>query len=115
MRCASKKVVAVNDVGKVINPKTAGSQVVGGVVMGIGMALMEEAVLDPHFHRYANDTFAEYHAPTNRDAPEIEAHFVGEPDTVLNPLGARGSGRDRDGRCVFGGHQTRSSTRRASA
>ncbi|OZC02077.1 xanthine dehydrogenase family protein molybdopterin-binding subunit [Rubricoccus marinus] len=87
-----EKVVAVNDVGKVINPKTAASQTIGGVVMGIGMALMEEAVLDPVYHRYANDSFAEYHVVTNRDAPEIEAHFVGEPDYKLNPLGARGVG-----------------------
>lgn len=87
-----ERVVAVNDIGRVINPKTAASQVIGGVVMGIGMALMEEAVLDPNFHRYANDTLAEYHVLTNRDAPEIEAHFVGEPDYVLNPLGARGVG-----------------------
>ncbi len=87
-----EKVVAVNDVGKVINPTTAASQTIGGVVMGIGMALMEEAILDPNFHRYANDTLAEYHALTNRDAPEIEAHFVGEPDYELNPLGARGVG-----------------------
>lgn len=89
---AVEKVVAVNDVGKVINPKTAASQTVGGVVMGIGMALMEEARFQPELHRYANDDFAEYHVPTNRDAPEIEAHFVGEPDTILNPLGARGVG-----------------------
>lgn len=87
-----EKVVAVNDVGKVVNPTTAASQVVGGVVMGLGMALMEEARLHPELHRYANDDFAEYHVPTNRDAPAIEAHFVGEPDFVLNPLGARGVG-----------------------
>ncbi len=87
-----EKVVAVNDVGKIINPKTAASQTIGGVVMGLGMALMEEAILDPTFHRYANNSLAEYHVITNRDTPEIEAHFVGEPDYDLNPLGARGVG-----------------------
>ncbi len=87
-----EKVVAVNDVGRIINPKMAASQTIGGVVMGLGMALMEEAILDPVFHRYANNSFAEYHVVTNRDTPEIEAHFVGEPDYDLNPLGARGVG-----------------------
>ena len=87
-----EKLVAVNDVGRIANPKTASSQVIGGLVMGLGQALMEEARLHPALHRYANDDLAEYHVPTNRDAPEIEAHFVGEPDYVLNPLGARGVG-----------------------
>ena len=87
-----ERVVAVTDVGRVINPQTARSQTIGGVVMGIGMALMEHAVVDQTFHRYANDSFSEYHVVTNRDAPEIEAHFVGDPDLKLNPLGARGIG-----------------------
>ncbi len=87
-----ERVVAVNDVGRVINPQTARSQTIGGVVMGIGMALMEHAVIDETYHRYANDSFAEYHVVTNRDAPLIEAHFVGDPDLELNPLGARGIG-----------------------
>ncbi len=87
-----EKVVAVNDVGRIINPKMAESQTIGGVVMGLGMALMEEAILDPVYHRYANNSLAEYHVVTNRDTPEIEAHFVGEPDYDLNPLGARGIG-----------------------
>ena len=87
-----ERIVAVTDVGRVVNPQTARSQTIGGVVMGIGMALMEHAVIDHAFSRYANDSFAEYHVVTNRDAPEIEAHFVGDPDLKLNPLGARGVG-----------------------
>ncbi len=84
--------VSVMDCGRVINPKTARSQILGGVVMGIGMALEEETVLDRVTGLPATRNLADYHVPVNADIPEIEVHFVGEPDFAFNPMGARGMG-----------------------
>ena len=86
------RVVSVVDVGKIINPKTAKSQTIGGVVGGIGMALQEHTYLDPRYGNYVNANLGEYHVPVNADIPEIEAIFCGEPDYHANPLGARGIG-----------------------
>jgi xanthine dehydrogenase YagR molybdenum-binding subunit len=72
--------------------KTARSQVLGGVVMGIGMALLEETSYDPQTGMPVNANLAEYHVPTNADIPPIEVYFVGEPDFAFNPIGARGMG-----------------------
>ena len=60
--------------------------------MGIGMALMEETEYDPKTGLPVNRNLAAYHVPTNADVPEIEVHFVGEPDFAFNPVGARGMG-----------------------
>ena len=87
-----KKVVTVADAGKIINEKTAGSQLMGGVVSGIGMALMEDAVLDHRFGRYVNNNLADYHVPVNADVPPIEALFIDKPDPVINPMGSKGLG-----------------------
>lgn len=78
--------------GKIINPKTARSQILGGNVWGIGMALEEESVLDHKFGRFVNHNLAEYHVPVNADVPEIEVIFVEEHDDIVNPLGAKGLG-----------------------
>jgi xanthine dehydrogenase YagR molybdenum-binding subunit len=78
--------------GRVINPKTARSQIVGGVVWGIGQALHEEALVDHNFGRIMNHNYAEYHIPVNADIHEIEVIFVEEKDEVVNPLGAKGLG-----------------------
>jgi xanthine dehydrogenase YagR molybdenum-binding subunit len=86
------KVVASADAGKIISPKTAESQMTGGVVGGIGMALMEEAVIDDRFGRLINNNFADYHVPVQADVPEIEVLFVNKPDPILNPIGAKGMG-----------------------
>ncbi len=86
------KIVATADAGKIISPKTARSQMIGGVVGGIGMALMEEAVIDNRFGKYINNNFADYHVPVQADVPEIEVAFVNKPDTILNPIGAKGMG-----------------------
>lgn len=86
------KVVTAADAGKIISPKTAESQIIGGVVGGIGMALMEEGVIDNRFGRWVNSNFADYHVPVHADIPEIQALFVNKPDPVLNPIGAKGMG-----------------------
>jgi xanthine dehydrogenase YagR molybdenum-binding subunit len=86
------KVVCVADSGKIISPKTARSQVVGGAIGGIGMALMEEAVIDHRYGRFVNNNFADYHVPVNADIPQIEALFVNKPDPYINPIGAKGMG-----------------------
>lgn len=78
--------------GRIINPKTARSQILGANVWGIGMALEEESVLDHKFGRFVNHNLAEYHIPVNADVPEIEVIFVEEHDPIVNPLGAKGLG-----------------------
>jgi xanthine dehydrogenase YagR molybdenum-binding subunit len=86
------KVVCVVDSGRIISPKTARSQIIGGAIMGIGMALMEEAVFDHRYGRIVNSNFADYHVPVNADIPQIEAVFVNKPDPNINPIGAKGMG-----------------------
>jgi xanthine dehydrogenase YagR molybdenum-binding subunit len=87
-----EKVTCVADSGRIISPKTARSQIVGGAVMGIGMALMEETVFDHRYGKVMNASFADYHVPVNADIPQIEALFVNIPDYNINPLGAKGMG-----------------------
>jgi xanthine dehydrogenase YagR molybdenum-binding subunit len=79
-------------VGRVINRKTARSQIMGGVVMGIGMALHEETITDPRSGRIVNANLGEYHVPVNADIPAIEPYFVEENDPHVNPIGAKGIG-----------------------
>lgn len=86
------KVVCVADSGKIISPKTARSQIVGGAIMGMGMALMEEAVTDQRYGKVINSNLADYHVPVNADIPQIEAIFVNKPDFNINPIGAKGMG-----------------------
>ena len=68
-----------------MNEKTARSQIIGGVIGGIGMALMEEGVIDHRYGRWVNNNFADYHVPVNKDVPHIEALFVNKPDPIINP------------------------------
>jgi xanthine dehydrogenase YagR molybdenum-binding subunit len=86
------RVVTVINCGRVVTFKPARSQILGGVVMGIGMALHEATEYDPKTGLPVNANFAEYHVPTNADIPPIEVYFVGEPDYDFNPIGARGIG-----------------------
>jgi xanthine dehydrogenase YagR molybdenum-binding subunit len=85
---------AVNAVaaGRIINPKTAGNQIVGSVVGGIGMALHEETLVDHRFGRIMNMNIAEYHVPVHADIHDIKAIFVEEKDDIINPLGVKGVG-----------------------
>ncbi len=78
--------------GRVINPKTARSQVMGGIVWGISSALHEESVLDHRFGRFITHNLADYHVPVNADVDEVEVIFVDERDDLVNPLGAKGLG-----------------------
>jgi xanthine dehydrogenase YagR molybdenum-binding subunit len=86
------KVTCVADSGRIISPKTARSQIIGGAIMGIGMALMEEAVIDHRYGRVVNGNLADYHVPVNADIPHIDALFVNKPDLNINPIGAKGMG-----------------------
>ncbi|HXF17513.1 MAG TPA: xanthine dehydrogenase family protein molybdopterin-binding subunit [Burkholderiales bacterium] len=87
-----QRISAVYSVGKVMNEKTARSQLEGGIVWGLGMALFEHSVLDPRYGRFVNANLAEYHVPVNADVRKIEVDFVTEDDQVFNPLGGRGIG-----------------------
>ena len=78
--------------GKIINPKTARSQILGGVVMALGSALEEETFTDHALGRFMNHSFAEYHVPVNADIKEIDVIFVDEPDELTNDLGVKGLG-----------------------
>jgi xanthine dehydrogenase YagR molybdenum-binding subunit len=86
------RVVSAVAAGRILNPKTAQSQIMGSVVWGIGMALHEETLIDHHFGRVMNADIAEYHVPVNADVHDIEVIFVDEPDDLVNPLGIKGVG-----------------------
>jgi xanthine dehydrogenase YagR molybdenum-binding subunit len=84
--------VSAIDVGRVLNPKMSRSQVMGGVTMGIGMALMEHTVYDPRTGDPVTDNFADYLIPVNADLPDVEVEFTDHPDPIINTLGCRGVG-----------------------
>jgi xanthine dehydrogenase YagR molybdenum-binding subunit len=86
------RVVNAVAAGRIINTKTAASQIVGSVVWGIGMALHEETLVDHNFGRIMNANIAEYHVPVNADVQDIKIIFVDEPDSTVNPLGIKGVG-----------------------
>ncbi|HTK37493.1 MAG TPA: xanthine dehydrogenase family protein molybdopterin-binding subunit [Pyrinomonadaceae bacterium] len=84
--------VAVTGAGKIMNTKTARSQVIGGCVWGIGMALTEESVLDPRWGNFVTRSFADYHIPANLDISDIDVAFIPEEDHIVNKLGIKGIG-----------------------
>jgi xanthine dehydrogenase YagR molybdenum-binding subunit len=86
------RVVNAVAAGRIVNPKTARSQVLGSVVWGISMALMEESIMDHNFGRYMNHNFAEYHIPVHADVHDIDVILVEEEDDIVNPLGIKGIG-----------------------
>jgi xanthine dehydrogenase YagR molybdenum-binding subunit len=86
------RVVSAVAAGRILNLKTASSQIIGGVVWGIGMALHEETLVDHKFGRIMNANIAEYHVPVNADVHDIKVIFVDEPDDTINPLGIKGLG-----------------------
>jgi xanthine dehydrogenase YagR molybdenum-binding subunit len=85
------RMVSAIDAGRILNEKTATSQIIGGTVGGIGMALLEETVTDPATGRIANANLGDYLVPVNADVPDMEVFFVGEPDR-FNPIGVKGVG-----------------------
>ncbi|MGJ5178390.1 xanthine dehydrogenase family protein molybdopterin-binding subunit [Bradyrhizobium oligotrophicum] len=86
------RVVNAVAAGRIINTKTAASQIMGGVVFGIGMALHEEALIDHRFGRIMNANIAEYHMPVNADVHDIQVIFVEEEDRIINKMGIKGVG-----------------------
>ncbi len=84
------RIIGAYDIGRVVNPRLAHSQCLGGMVGGIGMALLEEAEWDPQFGRVMNANLAEYLVPVCADVIELDAVFVPGEDTVMNPLGVKG-------------------------
>ena len=87
-----ERVISVMDIGRVLNPKTARSQVIGGVTMGLGAALMEETLYDPNTAQPVNANLADYAVCVNPDIQTIESYFIDIPDMHFNSLGCRGVG-----------------------
>jgi xanthine dehydrogenase YagR molybdenum-binding subunit len=87
-----RRAVGAYGAGRIVNPRLAASQCTGGMVGGIGMALMERTVLDHRDGRPVNAHMADYLVPVNLDIGQLEAHFVEEDDPHVNPLGVKGLG-----------------------
>jgi xanthine dehydrogenase YagR molybdenum-binding subunit len=86
------RVVSAVDCGKIMNSKTAESQVFGSIVWGIGVALMEEGIIDLRSGGYVNNDLENYHVPVCADIPDIKVAFIDEGDQILDPIGAKGLG-----------------------
>ncbi|MGI4826960.1 MAG: xanthine dehydrogenase family protein molybdopterin-binding subunit [Janthinobacterium lividum] len=86
------RIVCAVAAGKILNPKTARSQILGGVVMALGSALEEETFMDHKLGRFMNHNLAEYHIPVNADIEKIDVIFVHEEDEKTSPIGAKGLG-----------------------
>ena len=86
------KIVAVHQVGRIVNPLNARSQVEGAVLQGLGYALTEGRILDLPSGHVLNANLEDYHLPTVKDAPEIVAAFIEDPDLKANNLGGIGLG-----------------------
>lgn len=87
-----KRIVSATGAGKILNPKTSHSQMIGGAVWGIGQALTEESELDSRWGNFVTRTYADYHIPSNLDVGEIETVFINEEDKYVNRLGVKGIG-----------------------
>ncbi|MDT3397402.1 xanthine dehydrogenase family protein molybdopterin-binding subunit [Streptomyces sp. B1866] len=86
------RLLGVFAVGRVVNPRTARSQLVGGMTMGLSTALYEESVVDPRYGHVVNADLAEYHIATHADVGAVDAVWVEETDTCHNPMGSKGLG-----------------------
>ncbi len=86
------RALGVFAVGRVMNAKTARSQLLGGMTMGIGMALHEETIVDAAFGDYLNRDLAGYHVPSCADIAGLEVDWIDEDDPHVNPMGAKGIG-----------------------
>ncbi len=87
-----KRFVSVHDAGRIMNEKTGRSQIIGGVIYGLGAALMEETIHDKRWANPVTRTLADYHVPVNLDVPPIDVYFIGKPDPHISKIGARGIG-----------------------
>src|SRR5258707_6298559 len=86
------RAVGAFEIGRAINPKTARSQAIGGIVFGIGIALLERTAIHPEFGKVVSPNLAGYLLPVHADVPAIDAFFVDAPDPYVNSLGAKGVG-----------------------
>jgi len=92
MRVEVTRALGVYAAGRILNPKMAHSQAIGGIAFGIGFALTEETVVDQRNGRIVTNSFGDYYVPQNGIIPQIEAHFIQEYDPYISPLGAKGVG-----------------------
>jgi xanthine dehydrogenase YagR molybdenum-binding subunit len=86
------RLLGVFAAGRIVDPDLARSQLIGGMTMGLGMALMEETVVDERFGDFLTDDLAQYHVAACADVPDVEAVWIDEDDPHLNPMGAKGIG-----------------------
>ncbi|MEU5395474.1 xanthine dehydrogenase family protein molybdopterin-binding subunit [Streptomyces tibetensis] len=86
------RLLGVYAAGRILNPRTARSQFVGGMTMGLGMALTEGSTMDAAFGDFTESDLASYHVPVHADIAEIDAHWLDEEDSRLNPMGSKGIG-----------------------
>jgi xanthine dehydrogenase YagR molybdenum-binding subunit len=86
------RLLGVFDAGRIVNPKTARSQLLGAMTWGLSMALHERSVVDPRFGHVVNQDLAGYHIAANADVGSVEVHWLDEQDTYFNPMGAKGIG-----------------------
>ncbi len=87
-----RRIYACYDAGRVINPKLAHSQAIGGMIGGIGMALLEGTELDYRDGRVVNANISDYLVPVNADVPALDASFLPAQDTIADPIGVKGLG-----------------------
>ncbi len=87
-----RRMLGVFEAGRILNAKLARSQAIGGMIWGIGYALMEHAVLDPRFGQFVNHDLGEYHVPAHADVPPLDVLFVEHIDRHANPIGVKGLG-----------------------
>ncbi|MFE4050118.1 xanthine dehydrogenase family protein molybdopterin-binding subunit [Streptomyces sp. YIM B13518] len=87
-----RRMLGVFAAGRILNARTARSQFIGGMTMGLGMALTEGSTMDPAFGDFTESDLASYHVPAHADVPAVEAHWIDEDDTRLNPMGSKGIG-----------------------
>ncbi|MEA9608882.1 aldehyde oxidoreductase molybdenum-binding subunit PaoC [Xanthomonas campestris pv. plantaginis] len=87
-----RRMLAVCAAGRILNPKTARSQVIGGMVMGVGAALTEELVVDKRLGFFVNHDLAGYEVPVHADIPHLETYFIDEVDPTMSPVKAKGVG-----------------------
>jgi xanthine dehydrogenase YagR molybdenum-binding subunit len=87
-----KRMVNVGSAGTILNPKTAYGQIIGGLTMGVGMALTEQTKVEPNFGNFITRSFADYHAPVNLDMANVEVIFLPEEDKIANKMGVKGIG-----------------------
>jgi xanthine dehydrogenase YagR molybdenum-binding subunit len=87
-----KRFVGAYDAARILNPKTARSQAIGGIIWGVGQALLEQSETDAALGRFINRNYSGYLVPTHADIPELDVSFVGEFDEEASPLGAKGLG-----------------------